>query len=44
MPTSALFYAKTSDFSKFMVCRHGQGGGFSQCGPFEDKGEVMDGP
>jgi len=26
MRTSALFGAKTSDFSKFMVCLHGQGG------------------
>jgi len=26
---------KTSDFSKFMVCPHGQGG-LSQCGDFAD--------
>jgi len=26
MRTSALLGAKTSDFSKFMVCPHGQGG------------------
>jgi len=26
MRTSALFDAKTFDFSKFMVCPHGQGG------------------
>jgi len=26
MRTSALFGAKTFDFSKFMVCPHGQGG------------------
>jgi len=38
MQTSALFSAKTSDFSKFMVCPHGQGGGgLSQCGHFSDK-------
>jgi len=30
---------KTSDFSKFLVCPHGQGrgGGVSQCGYFVDK-------
>jgi len=28
---------KTSDFSKFMVCLHGQGEGLSQCGHFSDK-------
>jgi len=27
MPTSTLFGAKTSNFSKFMVCSHGQGKG-----------------
>jgi len=28
------------DFSKFMVCPHGQGGrGLSQCGHFETRGE-----
>jgi len=27
MWTSALFGPKTSNFSKFMVCPHGQGGG-----------------
>jgi len=37
MWTSALFGAKNSDFSKFMVCPHGQGG-LSQCGRFADKG------
>jgi len=31
---------KTSEFSKFMVCQHGQGGrGLSQCEHFSDKGE-----
>jgi len=30
---------KTSDFSKFIVCPHGQGGrGLSQCGNFVDNG------
>jgi len=37
MRTSAIFGAKTSDFSKFMVCPHGQEG-LSQCGYFADKG------
>jgi len=38
MWTSALFGAKTLDFSKFMVCPHGHGGGgLSQCGHFADK-------
>jgi len=33
MRTSILFGAKTSDFSKFMVCPHGQGmRGLNQCG------------
>jgi len=33
MRTFALFGAKTSDFSKILVCLHGQGGrGLSQCG------------
>jgi len=36
MRTSARFGTKTSDFSKFMVCPHGQGG-LSQCGHFSDK-------
>jgi len=27
MRTSTLFGVKTSDFLKFMVCPHGQGGG-----------------
>jgi len=40
MRTSALFGAKTPDFSKFMVCSHGQGERWlSQCGHFSDKGE-----
>jgi len=35
LQTSALFGAKTSDFSKFMVCPYGQeGAGLSQCGHF----------
>jgi len=35
-----FFCNKTSDFSKFMVCPHGQGGrGLSQCGHFSDMGE-----
>jgi len=36
---SALFGAKkSSDFSKFMVCPNGQGGGeLNQCGHFVDK-------
>jgi len=29
---------KSSKFSKFMVCSHGQGG-LSQCGHLADKGE-----
>jgi len=38
MLTSALSGAKTLDFSKFIVCPHGQGGeGLSQCGHFADK-------
>jgi len=39
MRTSALFAAKPSNFSKFMVCPHGQErrGGLSQCGYFADK-------
>jgi len=33
---------KTSNFSKFMLCPHGQGeGGLSQCEQFSDKGEVI---
>jgi len=33
MRTCALFGAKPTDFSKFMVCPHKQGGrGLSQCG------------
>jgi len=37
MWTSTLF-GVTSDFSKFMVCPHGQEGeGLSQCGHFSDK-------
>jgi len=32
MRMSELFGAKTSDFSKFIVCPHVQGGGLSQCG------------
>jgi len=39
MRTSALYGAKISDFSKFMMCPHGQGRGLSQCGHFADKGE-----
>jgi len=40
MRTSALFGAKISDFSKFMVSPHGQKGReLSQCGHFVDKGE-----
>jgi len=38
MRKSALFGAKTSDFSKFILCPHGQGG-WSQCGHFADKGK-----
>jgi len=39
MQTSVLFCAKTSDFSEFMVCPHGQGErGLKQCGHFADKG------
>jgi len=31
-------YIKTSNFSKFILCPHGQrGGGLSQCGHFSDK-------
>jgi len=44
MRTSILFGAKTSDFSKFMVCPHGQWGGrrrVSQCGYFTNKREVI---
>jgi len=38
---SALFGAKTSDFSKFMVCPNGQGGRrLSQYKHFVDKGGV----
>jgi len=37
MRTSSLFRAKISDFSKFMMCQHGQGG-LSQFGHFSDKG------
>jgi len=38
MWTSALFGAKTPDFSKFTVCPHGQEReGLSQCGHFADK-------
>jgi len=36
--TSDLFSAKRLDFSKFMVCTHGQGE-LIQCGHFADKGE-----
>jgi len=37
MRTSALSGANTSDFFKFMVCPHGQGGrGLSQCEHFVD--------
>jgi len=36
MRTSALFAQKTSDFSKFIVCPHGQGG-LSQYGHFTNK-------
>jgi len=37
---SAIFDAKTSDYSKFMGCPHGQSGeGLSQSGHFADKGE-----
>jgi len=38
MWTSSIFGAKNKDFSKFMVCPHGQGG-LSQCGHFADKGD-----
>jgi len=39
MRTTALFGAKTSDFSKLIVRPHGQEGrGLSQCGHFADKG------
>jgi len=38
MRTSALFGAKTSELTKFMVCPHGQGG-LSQSRHFSDKGE-----
>jgi len=46
MRTSALFSAKTSNFSKFMVSPHKQGemggwGGLNQCGHFTDKGESI---
>jgi len=35
MRTSELFLQKSSDFSKIMVCSHGQGGkGLKQCGIF----------
>jgi len=38
MQASALFDAKTLDFSKLMVCLHGQRErGLSQCGHFGDK-------
>jgi len=37
--TSALFGAKTSDFSKFMMCPHGQGGeGFEPMRTFFGEG------
>jgi len=41
MWTSALFDAKNSDFSKFMlgVRTDKEGEGLSQCGHFSDKGE-----
>jgi len=40
MRTSTLFGAKTSDFSKYIVCPHEQGGrGLSQCGHFVGKEE-----
>jgi len=39
MQTSALFGAKTSDFSKFMVCPHGQGGGDEPVRTFFGQGE-----
>jgi len=33
-------HKKLRNFAKLMVCPHGQGGGgLSQCGHFEDKGE-----
>jgi len=36
---SALFGAKPSDFSKFMIYPYGRGeGGLSQCGHFADNG------
>jgi len=38
MRTSTLFGAKTSDFSKFMVCPHGQGR-VEPLRTFCDKGE-----
>jgi len=39
MQTSAISGAKTSDFSKFMVCPRGQGAkGLSLCGYFAAKG------
>jgi len=37
MRTSALLVTKTSDFSKFLVCPHGQGGS-SPANIFADKG------
>jgi len=36
MHTSAVFGAKTSNFSKFMACPHGEEG--RGCGHFSDKG------
>jgi len=39
MRTSQFLEQKASDFSKFIVCPHGQGGRrLSQCGHFLDKG------
>jgi len=38
MRTSAFLVQKTSDFSKCMVCPHGQGG-LRQCKHFSDKGD-----
>jgi len=44
MRTSTLFGVKNSDFSKFMVCPHGQGErGSRQYGHFSDKGRVHGG-
>jgi len=43
MRTSVHFGAKNSDFLKFMVYPHGQGG-LSQYGHFTDKGERVNFP